>query len=30
MERTILRIISAWLFAISFLLLAVQYTNKNI
>ena len=29
-QRTILRIISAWLFAISFLLLAVQYTNKNI
>ena len=29
-QRTILRIISAWLFAISFLLLAVQYTHKNI
>jgi hypothetical protein len=29
-QRIILRIISAWLFAISFLLLAVQYTNKNI
>ena len=29
-QRTILKIISAWLFAISFLLLAVQYTNKNI
>ena len=29
-QRTILRIISAWLFAISFLQLAVQYTNKNI
>lgn len=29
-QRTILRIISAWLFAISFLLLAVQYTSKNI
>lgn len=28
-QRIILRIISAWLFAISFLLLAVQYTNKN-
>ena len=29
-QRTILRIISAWLFAISFLLLAVQYNSKNI
>lgn len=29
-QRTILRIISAWLFAISFLLLAVLYANKNI
>jgi hypothetical protein len=29
-QRILLRIISAWLFAISFLLLAVQYTNKNI
>lgn len=29
-QKTILRIISAWLFAISFLLLAVQYNSKNI
>ncbi len=29
-QRTILRIISAWLFAISFLLLAVQFANKHI
>lgn len=29
-QRTILRIVSAWLFAISFLLLAVQYASKNV
>jgi hypothetical protein len=28
-QRTILRVVSAWLFAISFLLLAVQLANKH-
>jgi len=29
-QRTIFRVVSAWLFAISFLLLAVQFVSKNI